>query len=252
MKETLQNVAPQETSFTTDADIIAYLRRSCKIAEITALSERDALILRTCEQLGITVSDEELQAAGDAFRLEHKLLSASETIGWLEAQLITVDDWSEGIRVLLLTKKLKEHLFGAIVDGQYVASRDSFKQVALSQIVVLEHMEAIKIAQALREEKASFYGLALAHSKGKQSQENGGFVGVQFVAELIQELAQAIAHAKEGEVVGPVATKLGYHILRVEKWFPLELNESLKNRVMESFFQAWLKQQTKFKSNYLG
>lgn len=250
MKETLEKVAQPETSLTTDADIIAYLRRSAKIAEIATLCERDTLILHTCDRLGITISDEELQAAGDAFRLEHKLLGASETIAWLQAQRITVDNWSEGIRVALLTKKLKEHLFGAIVDGQYVASRDSFKRVALSQIVMREHIEAISIAQALKEGNASFYALALAHSKGKQSQENGGFVGVQFVAELIEELAQAIADTKEGEVVGPVETKLGYHILRVEKWFPLELNESVKNQVMESFFQAWLKQRTK--SNYLA
>jgi parvulin-like peptidyl-prolyl isomerase len=242
MKETLEKVALQEISQATDADIIAYLQRSCKIAEIAALAERDTLILRTCEQFGITVSDEELQAAGDAFRLEHKLLGASETIAWLQAQRITVEAWSGGIRVALLTKKLKEHLFGAAVDGQYVGNRDNFKRVALSQIVVLDQIEAIKIAQALREENASFCALAVAHSKGKHSQENGGFVGIQFLAELMQELTEAIANAKEGEVVGPIQTKLGYHILRVEKWFPPQLNESVKERVMESFFQAWLNQ----------
>jgi zona occludens toxin (predicted ATPase) len=56
-----------------DADVIAYLHYSAKFAEIAAAAERDALILATCEQLGITVSDEEWQAGGDAFRQEHKL-----------------------------------------------------------------------------------------------------------------------------------------------------------------------------------
>ena len=53
-----------------DEDIIAYLRHSHKIAEIAALAERDALILDICEQLSITTSEEELQAAGDAFRID--------------------------------------------------------------------------------------------------------------------------------------------------------------------------------------
>lgn len=243
MKKILEKVAPPEVSSATDADIITYLRRSCKIAEIAALAERDALILRTCEEFGLTVSDEELQAAGDAFRLEHQLPGASETLAWLQTQRIAVEDWSQGIRVALLTKKLKEHLFSAAVDAQYIGNRDSFKRVALSQILVLNQIEAIEIAQALREENASFCALAVAQSKGRQSQDNGGFVGIQFLAELRQELADALANAKEGQVVGPVGTKLGYHILRVEKWFPPQLSESVKDQVMESLFQAWLQQQ---------
>ncbi len=53
----------------TDAEILAYLRRSHKIADIAVLAERDTVVLRACEQFNITVSDEELQAAGDEFRL---------------------------------------------------------------------------------------------------------------------------------------------------------------------------------------
>ncbi|WP_017318971.1 peptidylprolyl isomerase [Mastigocladopsis repens] len=246
MEETLEKLASPEISPIKDADIIAYLRRSYKFAEIAALAERDALVLNTCEQLGITVSDEELQAAGDAFRLEYKLLGGSETFAWLSQQRITVEDWSQGIRVALLTKKLQEHLFGAAVDSQYVSNRNNFKRVALSQILVLDLTEGLKIAQALREENASLCALALEYSKGKQSRENGGFVGIQFLAELVQEVAEAVAKAKEGEVIGPVQTKFGYHILRVEKWFPPQLNESVRERVLESFFQAWLQQLSHF------
>lgn len=242
MTETLEKIESLELLSATDAEIMAYLRYSCTFAEVAAQAERDTLVLRACEHFGITVSEEELQAAGDAFRLEHKLLGASETLAWLQAQRITVEDWSQGIRVALLTKKLKEFLFGAAVDGQYVGNRDSFKRVALSQILVLDQAEAFEIAQTLRQENASFCALAVMHSKGKHSQENGGFVGIQFVAELMQEIADAIANAKENDVIGPVRTKLGYHILRVEKWFAPQLNESIKDQVMESLFQAWLKQ----------
>jgi parvulin-like peptidyl-prolyl isomerase len=241
MEETLEKLAQPEIFSATDADIIAYLRRSSKIAEIAALAERDALILSICEQFGITVSDEELQAAGDAFRLENKLLGSSETLAWLSQQRITVEDWSQGIRVTLLDKKLKEHLFGGAVDDHYVSNRDNYKRAALSQILVLDLTDALKIARAIQEENASFCALALEHSKGKQSQENGGFAGIQFLEELIQELAEAVAEAREGEVIGPIQTKLGYHILRVEKWFPIELSESVRERILESLFQAWLK-----------
>jgi parvulin-like peptidyl-prolyl isomerase len=247
MTQTLEKtelVSPQkfvlpEISPATNEDIIAYLHRSHKIAEVAASAEYDALVLNICEQLGITVYDEELQAAGDAFRLEHKLLGASETLAWLQKQRITVEDWTQGIRVALLKNKLKEHLFGDTVDAHYLSNRNDYKRVALSQILVGDLIEARKVTYAIREENASFCALALEHSKGKHSQQNGGFVGVCFLAELMPEIAQAIAEAHIGEVIEPVQTKLGYHILRIEKWFPAELSE-IREQVLESLFQAWL------------
>jgi len=239
MQETLEKLLLPEISPATDDTVVAYLRHSFRFAEMAALAERDTLILAVCEQLGITLTDEELQAAGDAFRLEHKLLGASETLAWLGKQRIRVEDWSQGIRVSLLRQKLKEHLFGETVDSHYMTNRDDYRRVALSQILVRDLTEALKIAQALRVENASFCALALEHSRGKQSQQNAGFVGVRFLAELLPEIAKAVVEAKEGEVVGPIQTKLGYHVLRVEKWLGAELNE-VRESVLESLFQGWL------------
>lgn len=235
-----QKSAQPRINFATDEDIIACLRRSHKIAEIAALAEREALILDICEQLSITASDEELQAAGDAFRLEHKLLGATETIAWLSEQRITVEDWSQGIRTALLAKKLKEHLFGDAVDDHYISNRDDYRRVALSQILVNDLPNALKLTYALREDNASFCALALEHSKGKQSKENGGFIGICFTAKLMPEIAEAISETKEGEVIGPIQTKFGYHIIKIEKWFSVELSD-VREQVLEALFQNWLK-----------
>ncbi|MBD2438072.1 peptidylprolyl isomerase [Nostoc sp. FACHB-110] len=242
----LQKVTLPEIPPAKDEEILAYLRRSTQIAEIAAKAEQDALILNLCEQLNVTASDAELQAAGDQFRLEHKLLGASETLLWLSVQRITVEDWSYGIRLNLLTKKLKELLFGEIVDNYYIQHRQNFRRVALSQILVRELTQAQQIVRIIKEENASFCALALEHSKGKQSKENGGFAGIRFLSELLPEISTAISQAKEGELIGPIQTTLGYHIIRVEKFFPLELNAELREEVLDSFFQAWLQGKLNF------
>jgi PPIC-type PPIASE domain len=224
----------------TDSEVLTHIRYWAKFAEIATLAEKDAAILANCQKLGITVSDEEWQIAGDAFRQEHKLWGTAETFAWLESQRISIEEWSEGIRIGLLEQKLKEHLFGASVDAAYVNNRDNYRRVALSQILVADLASAWKIVQALREGHGSFCSLAIEHSKGKQSQENGGFVGVRFLVELMPEVAQAITEAKEGEIIGPVQTKRGYHILRVEKWFPTELSQAVREQIMDALFQTWL------------
>lgn len=243
--QSLQAEILSELHPATDDEILAYLRRSHKIAEIAALVEYDVLILKLCEKLCITVSEEELQAAGNEFRRSHKLLGASETQDWLAQQRITAEAWTEGIRAKLLEQKLKEHLFGEQVDSHYLNNRKDYKRVALSQILVRNLTDALKIVHALREENASFCALALEYSQGKQSKEKGGFAGVHFLPKLMPEVAGAIANANEGEVVGPLQTKLGYHILRIEKWFPVHLNASLREEVIDSLFQDWLQEQIK-------
>jgi len=240
--QSVQTPAQTAISPATDEDIIAYLRRSHKIAEIAVLAQREALILALCEQHGITVSDEELQAAGNEFRLKHNLLGASETLSWLSEQRITVEDWTQGIRVALLIKNLKEHLFGASVDGHYLSNRKDYRRIALSQILVRDLTDALKIVSRLQEDKAAFCALAIEYSKGQQSKEKGGFAGIHFLSRLMPEVAQAISEVKEGEVIGPIETKIGYHIIKSEKWFPAELSESVREEILESLFQAWLRE----------
>jgi parvulin-like peptidyl-prolyl isomerase len=233
-----------EISPATDEDVLAYLRRSQAIASIAVFAEREASILNFCKRFNITVSEDECQAAGDSFRLEHKLLGTSETLAWLLQQRITIEDWSEGIRAKLLAKKLKEFLFGDTVDNHYISDRDRYRRVAISQILCRDLPEAFEVARAIREDNRSFCALALEHSIGKQSQINGGFVGDRFLAELMPEVMQAISDAGENEVVGPIQSKLGYHILRVEKWLPTELNETVREKILDSMFQNWLNERS--------
>ncbi|HYX14222.1 MAG TPA: peptidylprolyl isomerase [Nostoc sp.] len=134
-------------------------------------------------------------------------------------------------------------MFGDAVDGHYLSNLKDYQRVALSQILVNDLTEAKKVTYAIQELNASFCAMALEYSKGKQSKQNGGFVGVRFLSELMPEIVQAIAQAKEGEVIGPIHTKLGYHILRIEKRFPAEFNES-REQVLECLFQDWLQANT--------
>jgi parvulin-like peptidyl-prolyl isomerase len=240
-------------STASDVEIVDYLRHSAKFAEIAASAEEEALIVKLCQHFGIEVNETEWQEEGDVFRLKHKLLGVKETTNWLEQQRITLEDWSEGIKLKLLTKKLKEYLFGANVDLHYIASRDQYQQVALSQILVLDLETATTIKQSLLADPTSFCALALEHSQGKQSHTHGGFLGVLYVSQLAPEIGQAIAQRGQspiaktppGGIIGPVQTKLGYHLLRVEKWFPSVMSESVREEIFNTLWQLWLREQHK-------
>jgi hypothetical protein len=224
----------------TDEQLIKYLRYSRQFSEITMHAERDLMVLELCRQLNITVSDDELQAEGDAFRKKQKLVSVAQTVNWLNRQCITPEEWTDGIRLTLLEKKLKEHLFSNTVDDMYLANRDNFRRVALSQILVYELTDALKIMKELQENNASFCQLALEHSKGKHTRENGGFVGIRLISDLMPELAQAVEGVAAGTIIDPpVKTNLGYHIIRVEKWLPSNLR-TVREQMLDALFQRTL------------
>ncbi len=232
---TLLSISPA-----TDAEILMYLRRSTKLAEIAALAERDLIILAMCEQFGLTVSDSEWQADGDTFRVKHQLWGIEETSRWLKEQRITIQDWSQGIRVALLAKKLKEYLFSATLESDYLAVPNNYRRVTLSQILLSDLITADNIIQKLQTGKAAFSILASQYSQDKESQENGGFLGTRCLVELLPEIKSAIIDAHEGEVIGAIKTKLGYHIIKVEKWFSAELNQLMREQIMDRMFSDWL------------
>jgi parvulin-like peptidyl-prolyl isomerase len=88
--------------------------------------------------------------------------------------------------------------------------------------------------------------LALEYSKGRQYKKNSGFLGIRFLAELMAEMIQSVSEAKAGEVLEPIVTKLGYHIIKVDKWFSVQLDESLREQVLESVFQLLLQEPSHF------
>ena len=65
MQETLEKLVLPEILPASDEAVVAYLRHSYKFAEMAALAERDTLILAVCQQLGISISDEELIGIGN-------------------------------------------------------------------------------------------------------------------------------------------------------------------------------------------
>lgn len=237
--QTLLNPSELIAPPVTETEILTYLRYSHQLAEIVGRTEQDQLVLKTCKHLGIDVSESELQAAGDAFRAEHQLLSVTATRNWFIQQQITVEDWSYGMRIQLLTQKLKEHLFSAAIDSHYLQNRENYRRVALSQILLSDPIQAEQVAQFLRQAPVSFCRLALQYSQAKQSRQNGGFVGIQFLTELMAPIAQAIDSIHEGAIVGPIQTQFGYHILKVEQWYPAELNQTTRAEILDTMFKNW-------------
>ena len=90
--------------------VMDYLR--CTGGFATALQEaaKRQLAVKAAGERGLTVSDEELQQASDAWRAVNGLLDASDTNEWLENSGLTIDRYEAYLEDNLLIFKFKQVL----------------------------------------------------------------------------------------------------------------------------------------------
>jgi putative peptide maturation system protein len=198
---------------------------------VKALSAR--LVQQEARRAGLSVTAEELQAAADVFRRGQRLNTAAATQAWLAGRGLSVDDFEAGLEENLLAAKLKRHLSAPQVDEFFSAHRAELERVQFA-ILLLERDElARELASQVRdegrdlEEVARAHGLAVARSR-------------LFRKDLGRPLAEALAAARPGELVGPVGTPEGFALVKVEARQPAELDVALRRRIEDELFEGWL------------
>ena len=87
------------------------------------------------------------------------------------------------------------------------------KKVNASHILVGSKEEADSIMQELKE---GYNFEAIAKQKSKcPSGEKGGNLGWFGRGQMVREFENACFKAKKGDLVGPVQTQFGYHIIKI-------------------------------------
>ena len=100
---------------------------------------------------------------------------------------------------------------------------------------------------------ADFAALAREYSQDPGSAEQGGDLGCLGQGETVPSFEEALFNAEQGEVVGPVETEFGYHVIEVteireQSTQPLEeveaqISEQLSADIQAQEFSSWIQKQ---------
>lgn len=155
-------------------------------------------------------------------------------------------------RQYLSEKLLKKELGSKIEKPAMEKYYDTHKlryttdQAMASHILLNDEKTAREVLAEVKKEGADFNALAVKHSKDPSAEKNRGDIGiVEQNGPFVQEFKDAVAKAKEGEIVGPVKTLYGYHIVKVTKKKPgavlnfseveLRVKTALENEVKQQY-----------------
>lgn len=94
-------------------------------------------------------------------------------------------------------------------------SRYSTDQARAQHILLESETKANEIKKLAMSPNADFQDLAVKHSKDPTAKKTKGDLG-QFGRDIyVKEFTEAVFNAQAGEIVGPVKTPFGYHVIKV-------------------------------------
>lgn len=139
-------------------------------------------------------------------------------------------------------RALREAVQKALSEGQ-----DQALFVNARHILVETRESAEDILTALKAGE-SFAQLAAASSTDTGSGSRGGELGWANVDQYVEEFADAVREAPIGEIVGPIESQFGFHIIQVRAREERTLEGSDLEQQQQRIFEEWLAEQRESQS----
>lgn len=205
------------------------------------------------EQVG-----EQAQAAGEDLSPDEAFQEALNQFGYTE------EDFREEVRTTLLLEKVRDEAVGGEepTDEEIEEVYEENKETQFTQPErrcirhILFSPDSEEEAQEIKDELddgGDFEELARENSQDPGSAEGGGDLGCNPEGGFVPEFDEAAFDAEEGDIVGPIETEFGFHVLEVtdiqeEEEIPLEeasprIEEQLSQQRQATEFEAWIQSQ---------
>lgn len=227
----------------TAEDILQQVKLSLQIPETVEKIVSRKIIIDAAEEAGITVETEELQKAADAMRFSQKLHSAQETFTWLEKHGLSVEDLEEAAYMGVISQKLVAHLFADKIEPYFYDNQLNYAGVVMYEVVLDDEDLAMELFYAIGEGEMSFYDVAHKYIEDKDLRRQGGYRGVLSRKDLKPEISAAVFAAQPPQVIKPIVTSKGVHLILVEEIIQPELDNNLRSQIVSELFGEWVKKQ---------
>jgi parvulin-like peptidyl-prolyl isomerase len=224
-------------------DILHQIKMTCQLPDIVEGILTRTVITAAARSAGLDVTTTELQQAADQIRLVNQLQRADETMAWLERHGLSVDEFEELAQTQILSTKLAVHLFDHQVERYFSENRLHYTQAILYE-VLFENLDlALEMFYALQEGEITFFQVAYDHCADLSQRRLGGYRGPVRRQDLKPEISSAVFAAQPPQILKPIVTSQGVHLIKVEAIEQPELEAPLHGQILSELFLAWVEDQ---------
>ena len=231
-----------QTITITNEDILEQVKLSSKIPEIIEEIITRKIIVAAVAEASIKVETEELQKIADQLRVVNKLNSANDTWAWLGKHGLSLEEFEEIVYNTVISRKLAAHLFADKVEPYFFENQLDYASIVMYEVILDDEDLALELFYAIREDEMSFYDVAHKYIQDTELRRKGGYQGIVRRQDLTPEISAAVFAAKPPQLLKPIITSKGAHLILVEEIIQAELDKKLRSKIILDLFSAWLKQ----------
>ena len=143
----------------------------------------------------------------------------------------------------MVTGKLSKHLFSDQIEPFFFENQLNYAGVVMYEVVFNDEDLAIELFYAVKEGEMSFYDVAHQYIQDIELRRKGGYLGIVNRRDLKPEISAAVFGAKPPQVIKPITTSKGVHLIFVEEIIQPELNDKLRQQIVSDLLLSWIKKQ---------
>ena len=223
-------------------EIVEQIKLSCQLPSIVEGIVTRKIIAEAAAGADIKVEKEELQQTADNIRLANQLQSVDQTWLWLQKHGLSVEEFEQLVRDNIIYRKLVQHLFADQVEPFFIEHQLDYAGVVMYEVVLDDEDLAMELFYALQEGEISFHEVARQYIQDVQLRRAGGYRGILSRKELKPEISAAVFAATPPQILKPILTSKGAHLIIVEEIIQPQLDDNLRMAILADLFSAWLKQ----------
>ncbi|AOX02719.1 MAG: peptidylprolyl isomerase [Moorea sp. SIO1F2] len=185
---------------------------------------------------------EEKAQAYQQFLEKNQLIDETAKQAWLKQRGMNPAQLEALAVRSILIEKYKQQTWSHKLESYFLERKGQLDRVIYSLIRTKDPGVAQEIYFRIQEGEESFADLAREYSQGPEAQ-TGGLIGPVELSVPHPALAQMLRLSQPGQLFPP--TRLGEWLLivRLEKFMPAQLDDSMRQRLLNECFSTWLSEQ---------
>ncbi|BAY37097.1 PpiC-type peptidyl-prolyl cis-trans isomerase [Nostoc sp. NIES-2111] len=226
----------------TESEILHHIKLSNRLPSLIDEIARLRIIKSTAKELNIQVSTEELQKTADYIRVTQKLTSSDETWKWLHHHGLSLDDFEESIYNFVITSKLAKHLLTEQIEPFFYEHQLDYTSASFHEIVLEDEDLAMELYFAIAEGENTFSEVAHQYIQDVELRRCGGYHAKVSRQKLKAEIAAAIYICEPPQLLKPIFTSKGVHLIFVDEIIQPQLDDKMRETILLELFSQWLQQ----------
>ncbi len=229
-------------------DLLKIGDRILQSDELVPLLSKTNLLSRLIQEViiedaiaDIELTPDEIAAAEADFCKRNQITNAEDANAWAQRQYGTPDL----IRVTACREqklaKFKQQTFGKNLESYFLQRKARLDRVLYSLIRTSQVGLAQELYFRIHDDGQSFSDLAKEYSEGQEA-KTGGLIGPVELSVPHPTLAGLLSVSKPGQIWPPKRIGEWYVVVRLEKFFPAQLDDAMRERLLEELFQQWLRE----------